>query len=50
MAKKKDFDEKEAELFSIIYEYAINNRMSIGSIETVARSVIKDLKDRAFVE
>lgn len=49
MAKKKEFTEIEAELFEMIYTYAVENHMSIGSVEGVTRSVVKELKDIAFV-
>ena len=49
MAKKKEFTEVEAELFQAIYAYAIANHMSIGAVETVTRSVVKALKDIAYV-
>lgn len=49
MAKQKEFSEIEVELFEIIYSYAINNRMSIGSVESVTRSAVKELKDIAYV-
>ena len=49
MAKQKEFTEAEAELFETIYTYAINNRMSIGSVEFVTRSAVKSLKDIAYV-
>ena len=48
--KKKEFTEVEAELFSQIYAYAVANHMSIGSVEAVTRSVMKELKDIAFVK
>ena len=50
MAKQKEFSEIEAELFETIYAYAINNRMSIGSVEFVTRSAVKSLKGIAYVE
>ena len=49
MAKRKEFTEVEAELFQAIYAYAIANHMSIGSVENVTRSVVKNLKDIAYV-
>lgn len=49
MAKKKEFTEVEAELFEMIYAYAVENHMSIGSVECVVRSAIGQLKDIAFV-
>lgn len=49
MAKKKEFSEIEAELFQSIYAYAIANHMSIGAVEAVTRSVVKELKDIAYV-
>ena len=49
MARQKEFSEVEAELFEVIYTYAINNHMSIGAVEFVTRSAIKALKDIAFV-
>lgn len=49
MAKQKEFSEEEMELFETIYNYAINNHMSIGSVEFVTRSAVKALKDIAFV-
>jgi len=49
MAKKKEFTEVEAELFETIYAYAVENHMSIGAVEGVTRSVVKELKDIAFV-
>ena len=49
MAKQKEFTEEELELFESIYAYAVNNHMSIGSVEGVTRSVVKALKDIAFV-
>lgn len=49
MAKKKEFTETEAELFEIIYAYAVDNHMSIGAVEGVTRSVVKELKDIAYV-
>ena len=50
MAKQKEFTEIEAELFNAIYLYAINNHISIGSVESVTRSVVKALKNIAFVD
>ena len=50
MARKKEFTEVEAELFEQIYSYAIANHMSIGAGEAVTRSVVKELKDIAYVE
>ncbi len=49
MAKQKEFTEEELELFESIYTYAVNNHMSIGSVEGVTRSVVKALKDIAYV-
>jgi hypothetical protein len=49
MARQKEFSEVEAELFEMIYTYAINNHMSIGAVELVTRSAVKALKDIAFV-
>ena len=49
MAKKKEFTEVEAELFEMIHAYAVENHMSIGSVEYVVRSAIGQLKDIAFV-
>ena len=49
MAKRKEFTEVEAELFQAIYAYAIANHMSIRSVENVTRSVVKNLKDIAYV-
>ena len=49
MAKKKEFTETEAELFEIIYAYAVDNHMSIGAVEGVVRSAIGQLKDIAYV-
>ena len=49
MAKQKEFSEVEAELFNVIYSYAINNHMSIGSVESVTRGVVKELKYIAYV-
>ena len=49
MARQKEFSEVEAELFEMIYTYAINNHMSIGAVEFVTRSAVKALKDIAFV-
>lgn len=46
---KKEFTEVEAELYSIIYEYIVNNRLTIESAEAITRGVIKDLKARAVV-
>ncbi len=49
MARQKDFTEVEADLFSAIYSYAIANHMSIGAVELVTRSVVKELKNIAYV-
>ena len=49
MARKKEFTEVEAELFQTFYAYAIAIHMSIGAVEAVTRSVVKELKDIAYV-
>ena len=49
MAKAKEFTEAEMELWEYIYQYAIDNRMSIGSVEAVTRSAVKELKGIAYV-
>jgi hypothetical protein len=49
MARQKEFSEIEAELFEMIYTYAVNNHMNIGAVEFVTKKAVKALKDIAFI-